>query len=619
MLRNGLLALTLAIAGAGTCARAGGKDETPPEVRRLLLALEGEKDRVQRAIILRKLCAHPCRRVMAELASRAESDTAVQGDALQFLGTLGYKHPELVDDRVVQVIERFLDEPASAPEHVRDQAVSTYVNVRGIQAVPKLLEVLERERSPRVRYRLVCRGDTFWTQVDACPPLLARLALEDPDPRIREWSAKALADIGDARAIEALLRYLERAPVQERGRLLYRLTHTGKVSQASLVASVEPMIESHPLAVLAALGGAAGPRRDTSRPWIADLALRTVPHLPRGQHARAVGLVGRTGSLRHLAILAAWGNPERVRELCPVLASADLAEADDPRRQLWPNEIQSIRLRALPRRPDPMRQALADPQFRRELVVAFPYVWGMLREECIEEVLKTLPAEELKEATLPIGRRGLDKAYVVYDTLATVRPADAAPLLCRMYEEYAAAGGEWDHSLRYFYASLASTEQPLAAEFLYAEWRKACRSGDAARAETALGGLLFLKTPVAEDVLLRLLSVPDARTRYLAVRRLGKVGMDKAVARLLPLLLTEPHIRLGSGGCIVEHSGDVTRRSLRDIHKRIGPRVYLALPRLAGRGIVPLALVVLAVVWWRRRRQPPRGGSSVTGRQEHAP
>jgi hypothetical protein len=191
-----------------------------------------------------------------------------------------------------------------------------------------------------------------------------------------------------------------------------------------------------------------------------------------------------------------------------------------------------------------------------------------LREAELAKVLESLTSEEVERVVLPLASQ-IDLSHVgaLHEALLKARPKDSAPLLCKMFERFTAAGGKPSSKLRYFLHDVAATEHLQAADLLYGEWERARKNQDAEWQDTVLNALLAFRTPVAEDVTLKLLGLQDIHLRYRAVEQLGRIGTEKAHKAVSAMLRTEPDMEFGSGDILLR-THEILKRTLAEIEKR---------------------------------------------------
>jgi HEAT repeat protein len=304
-------ALVGALSVPSSSAERVSEERTVPE---LVGVLQNERDPQKRSAALWALGKRPSQEVVAAITDAAakDPDGRVQKDALSLIGKIGFAHPDLVGQRQISLAEKLLGPAANAAEHVHEQAAASYVALRGKAAIPKLLEALSGEQSPRVRRAILNRGDKFWDALEKTPDVLASAALRDPDPVVASFAARALADTGDARAVETLTLYLKKAPSRKEVALLGRLGRSPRVSLETFARTIEPWLKETPVEAYAALRAVSDPRRQAVQPILADLALKLLPHLPPDQKHKAFEFIGDTGALGHLPILAEGDDPKRL-------------------------------------------------------------------------------------------------------------------------------------------------------------------------------------------------------------------------------------------------------------------------------------------------------------------
>lgn len=504
------------------------------------------------------------------------------------------------------VVEACLDDPGSATEHVRGEAISSYVRLKGKDSIPKLLEVLAREPSAKLRFRILSRGDGFWAGLKESPDAIVELALEDEDHLVVRAALRALVEVGDERALAAIKKRLKACDEKARCSILSRLGRSKRRDLDALVAFLEDFVDESPRAVFSALDGASDPRHRTVQPRIADMAARLLPLMPPDEKHKPFEFIGKTGALRHLSILDECDKPELMRKKYGEMGDTALRRLSSAKA----NGMHSIIRRDLPRKTRLLVTGAADAAVRGEFVDKFHLFWQRLG--ALPDVLRKLTGDELKRAILAAAARSRETGpYTLYDTLAAIRRRDAVPILCTIYERHYEKGGEAKPDLRYLLQCLVKTEQREAAEFICEKWLESCdaSSGVQRANEAALfSALMMFKTSVAEDATLMVLDHADVRRRYIAVRQLGRIGTEKAHWKLTRMPWTEPNVELGRGGCIVEMTHDVLRRSIAQIRARLGLRAYLR-PACWAAALVALAAAAL-VLWTKRKSVFGRGTSA---------
>jgi hypothetical protein len=137
----------------------------------------------------------------------------------------------------------FLISALTDPDH-RGLAATALAELGAGGAVPYLMRLLDAsDRGVRID------GVRFLGQLGASEavPRLRELASSDADPLVRSWACAALADLGDASAVELTLPLLEDPSIAVRGSAVYTLGELGDPRALGAVRGARPRLHKAPV------------------------------------------------------------------------------------------------------------------------------------------------------------------------------------------------------------------------------------------------------------------------------------------------------------------------------------------------------------------------------------